>query len=518
VGGLYLLIMKKLIRSILRENDNTKIQEIINNVISNINTNYPNIDLTYDIKDNNKTVNFYIDTKDNSGSGKLFDSVGSKIYNLTEPYSYYGKSSLKINFVVRPNEKLIQKFLNTKYIKNLKNVLNDLGIEPKHYFYDFDGVKNDLLDQEIIKRKKFLDANFDSKLIEFIKSKTDVPVDVLIKTDNRFFIDVKIYLKLTLNDFLNCKYKKWFIDEKSFPLETQILHFLETLKLMYSDLRIATEIIWPRDVGSYIVSKNKKLRDSLSKTSQQKVAVRVDYGVCGSKPSFTISWPSNYDINKRNYKSKIIKVIQNEFPNSGPITTSNNYWDTFKSYSTEDRRYWSKEQMFDFFVLQSKNTFGDSYEYDINKFDDLDNLAEVYCKQHERWFDVLPKEHIGGKRCPFDNESKGETMVRVYLEKNNIPFKQYHKLKGCFSEINGRCILLTFDFYLPEQNAVIEYDGEQHYKPVERFGGEPTYQRQVLLDNIKNVFCDKSGVKMIRIPYTIKKPKDIKELLDVQLK
>jgi hypothetical protein len=290
------------------------------------------------------------------------------------------------------------------------------------------------------------------------------------------------------------------------------------LELMYSDIRILTEIIWPKDVGSYIVSKNKILRDLLSKTSQQKVAVKVDYGVCGSKPSFTISWPSNYDINKRNYKSKIIKVIQNEFPNSGPITTSNNYWDTFKSYSTEDRRYWSKEQQFNFFVEQSKNSFGDSYEYDINKFNDLDNLAEVFCKQHQRWFEVFPKEHINGKRCPFDNESKGETMVRVYLEKNNIPFKQFHKLKGCFSEINGRCILLTFDFYLPEQNAVIEYDGEQHYKPVERFGGEPTYQRQVILDNIKNVFCSKSGIKMIRIPYTVKKPKDIKELLDTQLK
>ena len=33
------------------------------------------------------------------------------------------------------------------------------------------------------------------------------------------------------------------------------------------------------------------------------------------------------------------------------------------------------------------------------------------------------------------------------------------ELKGCFSEINGRCILLTFDFYLPELNVVIEYDG-----------------------------------------------------------
>ena len=285
--------MKDLIKSILRENNNIKIKEIIDNVISDINGSYQNIDLTYEIKDNDKTVNFYIDTNDNSVSGKLFDNVGSKIYKLTQPYSYYGESPLKINFVVRPHEKLIQKFLNTQYIKNLEKVLNDLGIEPKHYFYDFDGVKNDLLDQEIKKRKKFLDVNFESKLIEFIKSKTDVPIDVVVKIDGSFFIDVKIYPKFTLNDFLNCKYEKWFIDEKSLPLETQILHFLNTLELMYSDIRILTEIIWPKDVGSYIVSKNKILRDLLSKTSQQKVAVKVDYGVCGSKPSFTISLPSN---------------------------------------------------------------------------------------------------------------------------------------------------------------------------------------------------------------------------------
>lgn len=103
-----------------------------------------------------------------------------------------------------------------------------------------------------------------------------------------------------------------------------------------------------------------------------------------------------------------------------------------------------------------------------------------------------------------NSESSGERFIRLLLEKFKIKFKQYHKMKGCFSEKNGKCYLLTFDFYIPSKNLVIEFDGGQHFKPVEKFGGKESFERTLLLDGIKNKFCQDNNIKMLRIPYTMK--------------
>ena len=56
------------------------------------------------------------------------------------------------------------------------------------------------------------------------------------------------------------------------------------------------------------------------------------------------------------------------------------------------------------------------------------------------------------------------------------------------------------DFYLPEQNILIEYDGEQHFHEVrnDRYG----YQGIVARDNYKNQWCKENNIRLIRIPYT----------------
>lgn len=53
------------------------------------------------------------------------------------------------------------------------------------------------------------------------------------------------------------------------------------------------------------------------------------------------------------------------------------------------------------------------------------------------------------------------------LIENNIKFISEKRFNGC-KNINE----LPFDFYLPNQNLLIEYDGIQHFKPINFFGGE----------------------------------------------
>jgi len=521
--------MRELIKKILQEqiSDNSDpITSIYENIKTKIEDIFPNVDLTYKFYQNNYKGKFFINIKnEESNFKKVWNEVTEKIIDILKntpsviltKIPDYNQSSFLFrysNFDFHNDIK--RQFFNTKYIQGLQDLLKKYNVDYKEFIYDFDGNVSETLQKTIPQFDYLNSESFITELTTFLQNKTDIPLIIeLHKSPSYYTLSLKIKLKMSLNDFLECKYKKW-----QFPRKFEYLYEIirENFPLIKQDSILDVELIWPRDVGHYIAQQNKLFRDSIPDDLKERGAVKVEYELCGNEPTIFVGakYGENLTTKEKNIFNNIRKKL---FPNAKISFDSNNsYYSLDNQYKLTDKQYWTKEQLFSFFVEQSKNTFGDVYEYDINRFDDLNNLAEVYCKQHQRWFEVLPKEHIAGKRCPFDNESKGETMVRVYLEKNNIPLKQFYKLKGCFSEINGKCILLTFDFYLPEQNAVIEYDGEQHYRPVERFGGEPTYQRQVILDNIKNVFCNKSGIKMIRIPYTVKKPKDIKELLDIQLK
>lgn len=62
---------------------------------------------------------------------------------------------------------------------------------------------------------------------------------------------------------------------------------------------------------------------------------------------------------------------------------------------------------------------------------------------------------------------------------------------------------LKFDFYLPDYNCCIEYDGEQHYKGWRKGYDPKTSLEQVQFrDEIKNKYCKDNHIRLIRIPYT----------------
>ena len=109
--------------------------------------------------------------------------------------------------------------------------------------------------------------------------------------------------------------------------------------------------------------------------------------------------------------------------------------------------------------------------------------------------------------CGCETKSKGEKYVEDLLRKFGIKYLQQHKF-------NGRKNIkpLHFDFYLPDLNICIEYDGEQHYKSVDYFGGEEGLKLRIQNDQIKNEYCKTHNIKLIRIPY-YKTKKEIFEII-----
>ena len=108
---------------------------------------------------------------------------------------------------------------------------------------------------------------------------------------------------------------------------------------------------------------------------------------------------------------------------------------------------------------------------------------------------VLFTQH-GGKCCDscYKKESIGERKIREYLELNDIVYEQEKYFPDCIDER-----YLRFDFYLPDDNIVIEFDGEQHFNDNHYFVYDASKNK--LHDDIKNDYCISKGIKIIRIPY-----------------
>ena len=98
--------------------------------------------------------------------------------------------------------------------------------------------------------------------------------------------------------------------------------------------------------------------------------------------------------------------------------------------------------------------------------------------------------------CPYCNFSKGEKQIYKFLDKLCI---RYEKQK--IININNK--EYRFDFYLPDINIFIEYDGIQHYEPVDYFGGVDQFKLTVESDNIKNKWCHDQKIDLIRIGYMV---------------
>lgn len=137
-------------------------------------------------------------------------------------------------------------------------------------------------------------------------------------------------------------------------------------------------------------------------------------------------------------------------------------------------------------------------KYDYSFFTEYTNNRDkirIICPKHGEFVQILCN-HLNGQGCPVCLETKGERKIREFLNYNKIIFESYKRFKEC------RCKKpLPFDFYLPEYNICIEYDGPQHFEPIKFFGGENKLEYTIMLDKIKEDFCNKNGIKLIRIKY-----------------
>lgn len=123
------------------------------------------------------------------------------------------------------------------------------------------------------------------------------------------------------------------------------------------------------------------------------------------------------------------------------------------------------------------------------------------------WY-IAPANALFGYGCPSCNESKGEKRIHKWLDSFNIVCERQKIFNDCKDKRP-----LPFDFYLPNYDCCIEYDGEQHYRSVDYFGGEEGFKKRVEHDKIKTQYCADNNIKLLRIPYFANVEKELNNFL-----
>lgn len=148
------------------------------------------------------------------------------------------------------------------------------------------------------------------------------------------------------------------------------------------------------------------------------------------------------------------------------------------------------------FVEKAVKIHGDKYDYSDSEYKNSLSILKIFCKDCNKHFKQKAAHHVGGAGCQRCCESRGERLIANYLDKMSIKYIRQYRDKTC------KCSkVLSFDFYLPDYDIFIEYDGEQHFAPIHCWGGVDSFNKIVRRDKAKNNWILNNNKKLFRISY-----------------
>ena len=150
-------------------------------------------------------------------------------------------------------------------------------------------------------------------------------------------------------------------------------------------------------------------------------------------------------------------------------------------------------------IEQRINTIWGKNKYKlVSGYRNNQSICEVKCLTHNI---ILPTRMnrflLGSTPCiKCQPISIGEELIADLLSNIKIKFIRQKKFKDCIFKKE-----LPFDFYLPQIKTCIEFDGKQHFQSVKLWGGDKAYKERIKKDQIRNLYCIKNNIKLIRIKY-----------------
>ena len=163
------------------------------------------------------------------------------------------------------------------------------------------------------------------------------------------------------------------------------------------------------------------------------------------------------------------------------------------------------------FIKDAIQIYGSEYDYSkVNYFNAYTKVCIICSKHGEFW--QTPHDHLKGRKCPKCSESLREFEIRKFLtDKTNEEFVYQY----CSDWLG----LQRIDFFFPKQNFGIEFDGEQHFKPINWKGALTEEQclekfnEVIRNDRLKEEKCLFNKVKLYRIAYNSDIEKELTKIL-----
>ena len=163
------------------------------------------------------------------------------------------------------------------------------------------------------------------------------------------------------------------------------------------------------------------------------------------------------------------------------------------------------------FVLRANEKHDFYYDYSKVVYESMTSKVIIICPFHGE-FEQQSSVHLNGSGCQKCRLPKGEQKIQKALNELDVQFEQQYSFPDC-RYINP----LPFDFLvrIGENKFLIEFNGEQHYRPV-KFGGvddnnaDDTFEVVKKRDVIKMEYANNN-----RIPLLIIKQDEIHRISDI---
>lgn len=150
------------------------------------------------------------------------------------------------------------------------------------------------------------------------------------------------------------------------------------------------------------------------------------------------------------------------------------------------------------FQRELNNIYGKSVYTIVGKYINAKTRVEIKCSVCGNVWLTKPNWILSGQSgCPYCNQSHGERLIASLLNQLEIAYVYPYKIKDLKDKQE-----LHYDFYIPDQKILIEYQGLQHYESIDYFGGKDQFKIQQKHDQMKREYAKEHGYKLIEVPYT----------------
>jgi len=198
--------------------------------------------------------------------------------------------------------------------------------------------------------------------------------------------------------------------------------------------------------------------------------------------------------------NSILKYICNKHPNVGIQTTTLTHLQEkngCRVCALERMKYtqiFSHEKFIADMKIKNKDiTITGKYDGMLSKIGCECNICGY------KWSSAANSIYYNKTGCPKCNISHGERETARCLDSMNIPYDIQKKFDDLIGLGRG---LLSYDFYIPKHNTLIEYQGEQHEKYLEGFHlCEADFLKQIEHDRLKRTYAESNKYNFLEIWY-----------------